>query len=267
MGTSVAQENANEIHSKYMIFIAFLRHFASGQLYSKEEKLNRGEISQRNQTVLGVSRIEREKDMAKQNPTTHARISIPVVALFAIAWSWPAFGQGPVSLAKNLSKGGPYHVFLSQNPRKEHQEAIVAVVQTSKDPNAPPALVFLQTKERGHIGKGMVCVEAKEREDSALECHQTVGDKIETLRVGAIGSKFCNHLKDQIDACVKQNSNARQDLYTSDDKNPIATSDECTNDAHPKRECVCYEINHGGPVCSLGAAFPPNSGTGTGGHN
>lgn len=207
--------------------------------------------------------------MAKQSPTIYARTSIAVVAVFTIAWSWPAFGQEPVSLAKKLSKDSPYTVFLSQNSRKEQQEAVIAVVvQASVDPNTGPALVFLQTRETGHIGKGMVCEDAKEREDSALECHRAVGDTTETLRVAAIGSVFCNKLNDEIEACVAAQPDKKKDLYTSGGTNPIVDPNKCKNNEHPKRECVCYEISHNGlPVCTPGHGLPPNSGSGTGGHN
>jgi hypothetical protein len=207
--------------------------------------------------------------MAKQSPKVYARASIAVVAILTIAWGWPAFGDEPERLMNKLSKSSPYTVFLSQNPRREQQEAIIAVVvQASNDPNAGPALVFLQTMGNGHIGKGMVCEDAKEREDSALECHRTVGSTTETLRVAAIGSKFCTDVRDQIEACVKKDQTKKGFLYTSGGDNPIIDPNKCKNSQHPERECVCYEISHNGsPVCTPGHGLPPNSGTGTGGHN
>jgi len=200
--------------------------------------------------------------MAKQSPI-YTRTSIAVFALFTIASSWPAFGQGHVPSAKDLAKGSPYRVFLSQKPRKEHQEAIIAVVQTRTKPNAAYGLVFLQTKETNHIGLGIVCENSEAREDSALECHQTVGDKKETLRVGAIGSKFCDDLKKEIKRCVDEDQTRKKHLYTSDGENPIV--DECN-----PGPCICFQISHNdAPVCppEVGPDAPPNSGTGTGGHN
>ena len=205
--------------------------------------------------------------MANQNPNVYARASIAVVAIFTIAWSWPAFGQGNVPFARDLAKGSPYHVFLSQNPRKEQQEAVIAVVQTRTGSDAAYGLVFLQTRETNQIGLGMVCERAKVGEGSALECDQTVGGRTEILRVAAIGSEFCNSLRDQIETCVTNDPSKKKDLYTTDLKNPIAIPNDCKDEEHPNRKCVCYEIDHGGDVCSLGHDFPPNSGTGTGGHD
>ena len=204
--------------------------------------------------------------MTKHRQSTFALTLMSVTALVVAAWTSSAIADKPAKTIQELSeKRYMYDVFRRQANRPEHQAALIAVVQTLEGSQVMHGLIFLQTKEEGHHGKGIVCGhsdprpsransegQSMESTDAALECHQHIGGLKETLTIGAIDSAFCETLRRNIDG--------NADRHTPDGKNPVAKPGECKN-KYSKGGCVCYEIEDDKPD------FPPNSGSGTGGHN
>jgi hypothetical protein len=210
--------------------------------------------------------------MTKHRQSTFALTLMSVTALVVAAWTSSAIADKPAKTIQELSeKRYMYDVFRRQANRPEHQAALIAVVQTLEGSQVMHGLIFLQTKEEGHHGKGIVCGhsdprpsransegQSMESTDAALECHQHIGGLKETLTIGAIDSEFCDDLRQRV--------TLDDDHRTPDGKNPIATPEECS-EMDPPRNCVCYEIKHEPPRDGVGPDSPPNSGSGTGGHN
>jgi len=215
--------------------------------------------------------------MKQHRQSTFALTLMTVAAFSVTAWANSAVAGKPAKTIKELSeKGYTYNVFRSEANGLGHDAAIVAIVQTREAPGVVHGLVFLQTKEQDHRGKGMVCAHADPRPsdaningndkappDMSLECHQHVKGYKETLRVGTLDSEFCSDLRARFDNVIKKDPGKAETLYT-EGKNPIVTQDEC-NKHTSGGECVCYQIEHEGRTLKIMA--PPNSGSGSGGHN
>ena len=191
--------------------------------------------------------------MKQHRQSTGAMALMTVAALMVTAWASSAVADGLAQSVLDLAKQGfIFEVFQTEKGSQEHQGAIIAVLLTRIDPEVKHGLVFLQTAEPV-MGQGMVCALSEPLpNDGALRCSQKVGKYTETLTIGAIDSAFCETLRRNIDG--------NADRHTPDGKNPVAKPGECKN-KYSKGGCVCYEIEDDKPD------FPPNSGSGTGGHN
>jgi hypothetical protein len=215
--------------------------------------------------------------MKEHRQSTAATALMTLAAFATSAWASSAVADESATAAQEFGdKSYMYEVFRSQARAPGHEAALIAAVLTREDPDIMHSLIFLQTAGEGHVGKGIVCEHAdprlrrtiKEGEsilstDASLECHQHIRGLKETLTIGAIDSEFCNDLRQSIEDEVSNDSNKKDSLYSAGKKNPVATKEECDKMVPPRR-CVCYDIKHEPPDPT---DVPPNSGSGTGGHN
>lgn len=201
----------------------------------------------------------------KNHPGSTASIALTTVAaLFLTAWASLAVAQEPAGTTWAFSQQGvKYEVFRRRDDRPEHHGALIYIVQTRKTGHEKPhGLVFLQT--RGSVfGQGFVEANCTPmQDDPSLTCEQVIGNKTETLIIGAINSKACDNLRTRNENPAK-NAKTTKDTerpLTPEGKNPVATPEECAN-TQPGG-CICYDISNNDH-----RDFPPNSGSGTGGHH
>ena len=172
----------------------------------------------------------------------------------------------PANTAANTDKwlsrvqeGHAFEVFRNWADVPQHKGALITIVQTD-NPGNDFGLTFMQRREQGHRGKGMICPESQRLRkksskgvDDAYKCHQHMGSVAETLTIGLIPSEFCDSLRDS------------EENKTADDKNPIATEDECKAE-YPDGACVCFQIRHErDPDLPAPNTNPPTDGSGSGG--
>jgi len=209
-------------------------------------------------------------------------LALTGVAMFVVTASpSPADADVSATAAQEFGENSyTYDVFRSQARAPGHEAALIAAVLTRDRPEIMHGLVFLQTSGEGHAGKGIVCEHADPRPrrtiiegesmlstDASIECHQHIRGTKETLTIGALDSEFCNDLRQSIENEVDKDSSKKDSLYTAVTKedpvaiNPVATKEECKKKYDV---CVCYDIKHEPPDPT---DIPPNSGSGTGGHN
>jgi hypothetical protein len=202
--------------------------------------------------------------MKQHRLSTAAMTLVTVAALVVTAWASSAVADQHAGTRWALAQQGmEYEVFRRRDDRPEHQGALVYVIQTRKSPqDIAHGLVFLQTRGSAH-GEGFVRgICEPMQNDRSLKCHQDIGNSTETMIIGAINSKACKELRKRNEkmASKAKTPEDREKLQTPEGKNPVATPEEC-GETHPKG-CVCYDISSDDT-----RDFPPNSGSGTGGHN
>jgi hypothetical protein len=225
------------------------------------------EISRRGQTGMRVSDELREKTMKDHLKSTASLALMAVAALVMTAWASSAVADDekePAGTTWALSQqGAKYEVFRHRDDRPEHLGSLIYIVQTrTTAENIAHGLVFLQTSG-SYTGEGFVswkCV--PDKDDYSLTCDQDIEEIKETLIIGAINSEACEKIrkKNQDMASAEKDEKKLKKLLTPDGKNPVSTTEEC-GETHPKG-CVCYDISSDDT-----RDFPPNSGSGTGGHN
>ena len=200
--------------------------------------------------------------MKQHRQSTAAMALMTVAAFIVIGWASSVVAEEPAGTTWALSQQGvKYEVFRRRDDRPGHHGAFIYIVQTRMPPEEiAHGVVFLQTRGSVH-GEGFVrgtCTPMKD--DKSLTCEQKIGKATETLIVGAINSQACIELRKKNEEMVgAAKPQDKKKLRSPDGKNPVATPEECS-DTHP-RGCICYDISNGT------MDIPPNSGSGTGGHN
>jgi hypothetical protein len=206
---------------------------------------------------MRVSDNKREKIMKQHRLSTAAMTLMTVAAFIVTAWASSAVADDPAKLLRDLPERGLlFDVFLHERDRPGHKGMKIVVVQTETVPGVEYGLIFLQFGG-GMYGKGIICKPLNLYLDGSLECEHKLEGYTETLRIGAIESNFCDDLSLRIH---RDHPNRR----TANGENPVATkAEECPHD-----KCICYDVKHA-PPDDKGAVpkGPPNSGSGTGGHN
>jgi hypothetical protein len=195
--------------------------------------------------------------MKQHRQSTAAMSLVTVAALVVTAWASSAVADDPAPSLLDLPEQGLiFEVFRRERSREGHQGMKIVVVQTRTKPPVAYGLVFLQTGD-GVRGQGIICESRDLKRNGFLECSQQLEDYEEILKIGAIDSEFCNKLRGDLEG----NPNRQ----TPNGKNPVAEKNECK-----KEKCICYDVEHRPPDDenpNPRLLAPPNSGSGTGGHN
>ncbi len=197
--------------------------------------------------------------MNHKNHCTTSTLVLTVVALVVVAGCSciDVRADEPDDILELSEMAAVFEIERREDDRPEHENAAIAVVQTGRD-GERFGLVFMQTKEDGYKGQGMLCPNARVLRkattggmDVALTCHQHIDGVHETLTVGTVGSAFCNALREEKGDGL------------------VMTPEQCATNDGEDAVCICYSITHKSTLMKteLGrrGGIPPTSGSGSGG--
>lgn len=192
--------------------------------------------------------------MKQHRQSTVAMALTTVAALVVTAWASVSVADDSTPPILDVPEQGLlFDVFRREKRNQDHQGMKIAIVQTRTDPEVTYGLIMLQTGD-GVRGQGIICEPLVLISDGSRQCEQTLVGKKEIVRIDVVGSEFCEALRNDLEG--------KPNRRTPNNENPVASTSECSNTS-----CICYDVVHKTSGQTKSLVDPPNSGSGTGGHN